>query len=269
MNKKSTKFLALTPLAAILLSASWKLPPTAVIKGNGTRIYRFLIDYTYSDLAGHIRRRERVSADYTRGLPGDERAWNRVSVAQAPGADSPFGPAENRPWMENFRYRMTDPSETTKPGFFKALPPTALQERNLVWDTQMFETFGQTQFGHLRLNEPYPFISSQDVQLAGSGTFRNKDVQLTWIGFSERNHKRCALIDYRAFFNPLQITSSGFDFKGRSHYWGQIWVATSTRQIEYGTLYEDVLGEVKLPNQDAPLITNVFRSGTFEPISAH
>jgi hypothetical protein len=40
----------------------------------------------------------------------------------------------------------------------------------------------------------------------------------------------------------------------------------ATKQIEYATLYEDVLGEMKLIGQDARVI-NIFRSGVFEPVT--
>jgi hypothetical protein len=72
------------------------------------------------------------------------------------------------------------------------------------------------------------------------------------------------LIEYRAFFNPLEIANGGMTLTGRSHYWGGIWVSLATRQIEYATLYEDVLGELKL-GQDSPRPVSVFRTGIFEP----
>jgi hypothetical protein len=53
---------------------------------------------------------------------------------------------------------------------------------------------------------------------------------------------------------------------GRSDYWGEIWVSLASRQIEYGTIYESVVGEMKLPGQDAATNMNIFRSGTFEPV---
>ena len=137
-----------------------------------------------------------------------------------------------------------------KPDFFKGFPPTAVFERNLVWDTGMIEMFGQDQFEHLKLNKPYRLLSAQDVHMPGIGTFHNRDVQLTWVGRSHRNGEDCAVIDYRAFFNPLAIANGGMTLKGRSHYWGEIWVSLSTKQIEYATLQEDVLGEMTLAGQE-------------------
>jgi len=74
------------------------------------------------------------------------------------------------------------------------------------------------------------------------------------------------VIDYRAFFNPLDIATAAMTLKGRSHYWGAIWVSLATRQIEYATLDEDVLGELTLAGQGAPRTISVLRSGIFEPV---
>ena len=127
----------------------------------------------------------------------------------------------------------------------------------------MFENFGRTPFSTFKLNEPQTVVSGEDVNLAGGGNFHNRNVQLVWSGISERNGEPCALIDYRAYFNPFEIASPGFKMTGRSNYWGQIWISEATREIEYATLYEDVLGEVAA-GQNPPQVVNVFRSGTYE-----
>ncbi len=169
--------------------------------------------------------------------------------------------------MEGFRYR-NDMASTMTPDFFKGFPPTAVMQRNLVWDTSMIEMFGQNHFDQLKLNEPYQILSNQDVNIPDVGTFRNHNVVLEWIGRSQRNGQECALIKYQAFFNPLQIATGGMTLNGRSDYWGEIWVSLETRQIEYSTLNESVVGEMKLPGQDTPQVLNIFRSGTFEPVDA-
>jgi len=166
--------------------------------------------------------------------------------------------------MEGFRYP-NDLASTLKPDFFKGFPPTAVFERNLVWDTGMIEVFGQNFFDHLKLNEPYHSSFNQDVNMPGVGVFRNHDVVLEWVGRSQRNGQDCAVIKYEAFFNPLQIANGGMTLNGRSDYWGEIWVSLATRQIEYGTLRESVIGELKLSGQDATQIINVLRVGSFEP----
>jgi hypothetical protein len=193
--------------------------------------------------------------------------WKNVTQADAVGgATAPFAAAQKRDFMEGFRYQ-NNLLNSMKPDFFKGFPPTAVMERNLVWDTGMIENFGQDFFEHLKLNEPYQILSNQDVNIPDVGSFRNHDVVLEWIGRSQRNGQDCALIRYQAFFNPVEIANGGMTLKGRSDYWGEIWVSLATKQIEYGTLYESVVGEMKLPGQDTTQVVNIFRSGTLEPVN--
>ena len=236
------------------------------MKDNGPRTYRFTVDYNMANTKGEMVFRQHVAGEYTRGLAGGEVMWKNVTQADVAGPSAPFPAAQKQDFMEGFRYR-NDLGNTMKPDFFKAFPPTAVVERNLVWDTGMIEMFGQNYFDHLKLNEPYHAMSEQDINMPDVGTFHNRDVTLEWVGRSQRNGQDCALIKYQAFFNPVEIANGGMSLKGRSDYWGEIWVSLTTKQIEYGTLYEVVIGELKLPGQDTTQNINVFRSGVFEPVS--
>lgn len=245
----------------------WTLPRGTIVKDAGPRTYLFTVDYNMANSKGEITHRTRLTGDYTRGLQGGEVVWKNVTQADADGPTAPFGAPQKRDFMEGFRYH-NDPADTLKPDFFKAFPPTAVFERNLVWDTGMIEVFGQNYFDHLKLNDPYHSAFNEDVNMPGAGAFHNRDVVLTWIGRSLRNGQDCAVIRYQAFFNPLEIVNAGMTLMGRSDYWGEIWVSLATRQIEYATLNESVVGEMKLSGQESTQVVNVFRIGTFEPVDA-
>ena len=262
--------MVLAVLASLeLLAQSWSLPQGASVKDDGPRTYRFTVEYFIANTQGEITARQRLTGEYTRALANGEVAWKNVSQAKADSATAPFGPPERREFMEGFHYRRSakESADSMAPEFFKGFPPTAVYERNLVWDTEMIEDFGQKHFDELKLNRPYHMIASQTINLPDVGKFQNRDVQLEWVGKSQRNGKECAVIGYSAFFNPLEIANGGVDLKGRSHYWGQMWVSLTTRQIEFATLDEDVMGELKLPGQNAPIVISVFRHGTFEPMT--
>lgn len=246
--------------------ATWSLPHGLAVKDAGPRTYRFVVDYNSANIKGEILQRQRLSGEYIRGLPGGEVMWKNVTMAVAEGETAPLGPAQKRDFMEGFRYRNSLVSSFTD--FFKGFPPTAIVERNLVWDTGMIEMFGQNYFETLKLNEPYHAISNQSTNMPGVGTFHNRDVTLEWVGYSRRNGELCAVIEYRAFLNPIALATAGMTMKARSDYWGQIWVSLVTKQVEYATLYETVIGEMQLPNQSAPQILNVFRSGSLEPVGS-
>jgi hypothetical protein len=254
-------------LGQSLSAQTWSLPQGTVVKDSGPRTYRFVVDYNTANSKGETLLRQRVTGEYTRGLAGGEVMWRNVTQADAAGATTPFAAAQKRSFMEGFRYR-NDLGSTMKPEFFKGFPPTAVMERNLVWDTGMIEMFAQNFFDHLKLNEPYHTGSSENITMPDVGTFNNRDVVLEWIGRSQRNGQDCALIKYQAFFNPVEIANGGMTLKGRSNYWGEIWVSLATKQVEYATLYESVVGDLKLTAQDTTQVLNVFRSGTFEPADA-
>jgi len=244
----------------------WQLPQNVAVKDSGPRTYRFTVDYNTANSRGEVIFRQRLSGDYTRGLPAGEVMWKNVTQADGIGPTAPFPAPQKQDYMEGFRYR-NDAADSMKPDFFKGFPATAVVERNLVWDTGMIEMFGQNYFEHLKLNEPYHAISNSDENMPGVGTFHNRDVVLQWIGRSQRNGQDCALIRYQAFFNPLDIANGGMTLKGRSDYWGEIWVSLTTKQIEYATLYEVVVGEMKLPGQDVAQVIDVFRLGVLEPVN--
>jgi hypothetical protein len=245
---------------------TWALPQGLTVKDASPRTYKFVVDYNSANSQGEVFQRQRLTGEYTRGLPGGEVMWKNVTQAVAQGEAAPFSNAEKRGFMEGFRYR-NDIGGTMAPDFFKGFPPTAIMERNLVWDTGMIEMFGQNYFDRLKLNQPYHAFSNMDIDMPGVGKFHNRDVVLQWIGRSQRNGQDCAVIQYQAFFNPLEISVGGVDMKGRSDYWGEIWVALTTKQIEYGTLCESVVADMKLPGQDAVQLVNIFRIGTLEPTS--
>jgi hypothetical protein len=234
----------------------------------GPRTWHFSIDYNNAGPDGAIVQRQRLTGDYTRGLPNHEVEWHNVTTATAQGASAPFSAPEKSAFMEGFRYA-NDPGATMGSDFFKSFPPNAFMERNLVWDTGMFETFGQAYLDKLHLNQPFHTLVDQDMKLPGVGTFQNRDVVLEWVGRSWRNGQDCALIQYQGFLNPVSIDAGGMTMKARSDYWGTIWVSLSTRQIEYATLNEEVTGEIALPGQSTPQPLNVLRVGTFEQSATH
>ncbi len=270
MHTRSTAVALLVLFATPILSAqSWTLLQGTSVKDNGPRTYRFTVEYSTANTRGEITGRQRLIGEYTRALPGGNVIWKNVTEAKADGATAPFGPPEKREFMEGFHYRRSakESADTMAADFFKGFPPTAVFERNLVWDTEMIEDFGQNHFEDLKLNQPYHTRSTQAIQMPGVGNFQNRDIELEWVGKSQRNGTDCAVIAYSAFFNPLQIANGGMALNGRSHYWGQIWVALATKQIEFATLQEDVLGELKLPGQNTAQVISVFRRGTFEPLA--
>jgi hypothetical protein len=278
--KRLVILLALLPLAAlkggafaqrtsstdqstdVLLS---RLPTELKLHEDKPQRYKLTFDYLHLDTLGNPLGKERVSGEYTRALPGGRAKWNNVAIAKANAHDDPYAAGEPQRYMEGFTYVLSRRPDMLKKEFFPGFPEIEIKTKNLVWDMDMIEALAWDHFDKLELNQPYAIQSGpEDVPLAGSGTFQNRRVEVTWVGLSRKNGETCALIQYQALMNKFTTTMGTMSFHGRSHYWGDIWVSLRDKQIEYATLFEDVLVEFSLPGQERKQQSGVLRKGTFE-----
>ncbi len=238
------------------------LPTTFTPKEVSPQHYRFTCDYVALDVSGTVTGRDRVSAQYTRALPGGKVRWDNVTIAHSNSLSADFAVGQPQPYMDGFSYDLTNPSSMLSPSFFAGFPDE-MRTKTLVWDTAMLEGFASGYLDKLKLNEPYT-LGPSNAPLAGSGSFHNTQPELTWIGLSKKNGKLCALIQYEALYNKLDMAANGIPINGSSQYLGTIWLSLDDKQIEFATLREDVLMSIKIPGQDKPMIMNTLRVGTFE-----
>lgn len=212
------------------------------------------------DIFGNFFNKQQVYGEYTRGLPGGKVKWNNVTFAMSisPNREAEFPEGTPIKYMEDFTY--VPGPDMVNADKFETFTDYSAFTKNLVWDMLGIEGFAWAYWDQLRLNEPFsdPELNGK-VDLAGEGYFENKDIQLTWTGVSKRNGELCAVIDYRTMNNPLEVKADGMDMKGRSHYWGTIWVSLEDKQIEHAVLYEDVIMEMVLPGQTQKSIMNATR----------
>ncbi len=244
------------------------LPPGLTLKEDGPQRYSMVAEYHNKALLGGPLGKMRVSGEYTRGLEGGYVRWDKVEIAETyqEGGDFPAGKAQA--YMEGFRYI---PSENmVEAAAFGQFPPTpnSTFAKNLVWDALCFETFAWEFLDKLQLNVPYRAEEVEgEIPLAGQGTFENKEAYVAWTGISRMNGELCALIQFKVMDNPLKMDNEQMDIRGRSHYWGDIWVSLEDKQIEHATLSEDVVMEIKLAGQPNGQYINTTREIVFRKLS--
>jgi hypothetical protein len=227
--------------------------------------YLMITDYTDYDLFGNFIKKMRITGEYTRGFKDGYVKWNNVRISHSQNLEKPFAEGQLQSVIENFTY--VPSAEALSESFFKKIPVTDIIMKNIIWDMMMFEGFAWYKWDSLKLNSEFcaKEINSK-VKLAGAGTFENKDIRLTWLGITKTNDKICAIIKYITMCNPLEIDSQNMTVKGRSHYWGNIYVSLSDKQIEYAELYEDVLMDVKMNGQEPAIKGNTVRNITLKKI---
>jgi hypothetical protein len=224
--------------------------------------YVVTTDHFNTDIFGNFFNKIRIKGDYTRGLPDKQVKWNNVSVAMSMSRNDEFSAGSPVAYMENFSYTVSE--DMLKPEKFSTFTEHSAYTKNLVWDMMGIEGLAWVNFNDLELNKPFKatFFNGK-MDLAGMGSFENKDMVITWTGITERNGEYCAVIEYRTMNNPLEYTGDGMSMKGRSHYWGTIWVSVEDKQVEHAVLFEDVVMEIQLPGQTNKQIMDATREISF------
>lgn len=230
-------------------------------------IQKFKVTTTHfnGDIFGNFLNKQQICGECTRNPLSNEVKWNNVSIAfsNVPNRNAEFPQSISIDYMENFTYSVND--NMLSADKFESFTEYSDFTKNLVWDMLAIEGFAYNSFDKLQLNKPYSEQTfNGKMDLAGQGFFENKDIQLLWTGISKRNDELCATINYRTLNNPLEVKTGGMDMKGRSHYWGTIWVSLEDKQIEHAVLYEDVVLEMLLPGQTQKTILNATREISFE-----
>ena len=242
-------------VAELLKSGS--LPQNLELKDELQK-YVVTTDHLNTDIFGNFFNKMRVKGEYTRGLENGIVKWNNCTIAMAMNRDTEFPAGTPISYMEDFSYNVSENMLNAEA--FANFGENSAFAKNLIWDMMAIEGFGWSAWNKLKLNEPY---SAKDfngkMELAGQGSFENKDVILTWTGISKRNSENCAVIEYRTMNNPLDYSGEGMTMKGRSHYWGTIWISLEDKQIEHAVLYEDVVMEMNLPGQTNKQIMDATR----------
>jgi hypothetical protein len=242
-----------------------QLPKGLKLDNSIVRSYQMTTDYMDYDLKANFLRKKRITGRYTCGLPGDSVRWNDVCVSQANDLKAQFPVGVKQEFMENFKYRTSD--KILEKGFFKGTPEANMLMKNLVWDRTGFDAFAYCCWDSLKLNKEYRAKAlNGEIDLAGEGTFENKEMILTWIGNTKMNNKLCAIIKYQTMNNPLKIELADMTMSGRSHYWGEVYVSLVDKQIEYATLSEDVITDVLIKGQSQNYLGYTVRSITLSRI---
>lgn len=241
------------------------LPKNLSLKESKPQNYLLTVDYYTRDIYGNLAGRMRVTAKYTRALPGGLARWKNVRIAKTEDPNGPLGRGQLQERMQGFTYKPS--GDVFDPKFFKDIPATAMEIKVLIWDMLSIEILAWIYFDKLKLNEAYhPNPGGQTFQMAGGGSFRNRELKLTWVGVSKMNDETTALIQYESLFNPLDINTPAMKMKGRTNYWGNIWVSLEDKQIEHATLYEDGLMELAFGEKSEKTLVNVFREITFQKV---
>ena len=219
----------------------------AVPVSNALQKYRMTAVYTNRDLYGNFMEKTKVSGDYTRGLENGLVQWNNVYISGSKNFQEPFPSGIKQEYIENLKY--VPSSKMLDAEAFKNFPanPMSVLAKNLIWDMMTIEGFAWDYLDSLKLNRDYriPDIMGE-FAMADIGTYSHNEIQLCWTGISAMNDELCAVIEYRAIDNKVEISMAGLKTKGTEQYWGTVWVSLKTRLIESAVMYGGTIQEIEV-----------------------
>jgi hypothetical protein len=238
-----------------------ELPRVFEKKSNELLKYRMTAVYTNLDIYGNFTSKTKVTGDYTRGLPGDSVAWNNIYISGSQKFEEPFPAGSKQEYMENFRY-IPSSKMVLDPQAFKNFPSSIenIFSKNLVWDMYSFEIFAWVYYDSLKMNTPYiiPDIKGQ-FDMSNIGKYTHNKILLTWKGITDVNNELCAIIDFTAINNKLEINMEQIKSKGTEQYWGTVMVSLKTRNIEQGVMYGGTIQEIEIAGMKDKLLMKTIR----------
>jgi len=243
-----------------------QLPKDLKLDNSSVRSYEIITDYYNYNLASEFLGKKRVAGIVSYGLENDSARWENVYTSDSGVLDAEYPQTPYKDFMQGFTYIPDD--RVVTPEFARNhLPEADTFIMNLVWDALCFDVIAYSDWNSLSLNKEYQARNmNSEVEIANFGTFENKDIRITWLGVTEMNNKICAILKYAVMNNPVKMKLENMSMNGRSHYWGEIYVSLSDKQIEYATLSEDVLTDIKMSGVPDPIIGYTIRYITFSRV---
>ena len=263
-------FISLVCISANAYSQNLEIPdqlPSVDLQSRDPHQYQVVTEYRNYDLFGNPSGGQRFDGKYSIGLADGKVKWEDVS--QTAWSSNGTEKVDRLLYMDGFQYSYQQ--DLLSPEFFSSFPVEAVEAKNLVWDMAALEFFSWGNSDRLELNRPFRAEeANQNFDLAGLGHFENRDVVLCWIGMTVEDGRSLALIEYRTLSNPLSVEmdmgARHFSTKGRSHYWGTVWLDLKDRCIHRAKLYEDVVMEIGFDDQPAKQQIDVVREITVSKI---
>ncbi len=229
------------------------------------KTYRMITDYYDYDLKANFLKKSRVAGDVTCFFENDSIVWNNVWIAESNSYDQAFENRIVQSGLENMKYIQS--ADVLGERFFENFPPVDFRVKNLIWDMFCFYVLAYDFWDELILNVDYSNdMLNSAANLGGDGFFQNKEFTVTWIGVTELDNTLCAIIKYSQMNGKVELDIEDVKMQGRSHYWGEIYVSLSDKQIVFATLKEDVITDVLVKESETNFIGYTVRNITLAKV---
>jgi hypothetical protein len=222
--------------------------------------YRMTAIYTNRDLYGNFTGKTLITGDCAMRSESDTLSWNNVFLSSSDNYSEPFGQGKKLEYAENFSY--VPSSKMLEAASFKGFlnSPEAVFAKNLVWDMMTIQEFGLKFLDSLKLNQVYRIRDTNGkFAMADIGNYTHTQIQLSWTGISVIDEEICAVVEYRAIDNMIELNMTGFRSKGTEQYWGTAWVSLKSGMVAQADMYSGTIQELEISGMKDKLLVKTIR----------
>lgn len=206
-----------------------------------------------------------VKATYIVGLDNGYVGWKNVSQSKISDFQQDVVKGTDLLSFNNFSYKAVN-TDFLKEDFYKDISP---EQRDLakwlVTDAIQMQGFSWYVFDSLSFNKEFrpKLMKNKDVKFENWVSFTSRYQKLIWSGITKFNNEICAIVKFESLYNPVEMNKPELSFKGRSLYWGEMWISFEDKQVEYATMVEDVIFELTLNKNNPKQLIDLQREVTF------
>lgn len=220
-------------------------------------------------LHGDVLNTNIATGIYTIMPDGPTANWNSVCLSNLNDFRGEKQNIKDLTDLEDFSYT-TNSTDFLSEDFF-----TTINKENrdlakwLVCDAMQMHGLATYVFDNMSFQEPfYPkLLEDYDIQFENWVLFKSTYQKLVWSGITQHNNEICAIVKFESFYNPVVMDTPEMTFKGRSLYYGEMWISLEDKQVEYSIMIEDVVFRLKSAKMPQPQLLNLQREVVFDKIN--
>jgi len=188
-----------------------------------------------------------LMAQFILDPPNNKARWQDARLGTTDNFRDEPARTVSLPALDGFEYEPFD-TDFLQEDFYEEIPPELRDlARWMVSDAIQMQGLAGYFLDSLKFGKVFTpdLLVDYDVEFQNWVSFSSRYQELTWSAITKYNDEVCAVIKFESGYNPVSAEAPGMSFKGRSLYYGEMWVSLHDRQLEYAIMFEDVVMNLK------------------------
>jgi hypothetical protein len=102
--------------------------------------------------------------------------------------------------------------------------------------------------------------------MAEIGKYEHNKIILCWKGVTVVKGELCAVIEFNAIDNLIQLSMGQIKTRGTEQYWGTVYLSLKTKLIEEAIMYSGTIQEIEIAGMKDKFLVKTIRELNVEKI---